>query len=192
MRRDTWQALRSRVVFVNAPLERSESDSSARIGVSILRKISIGTVQIFQYRYLSKYRYFWQHYFKQYLGVLVVSKTQHYLGLKRSVTIIWLFNLIKSPETELRITVGVKCWFIPWYYMVLSKNTIVWSLWLSRNIIPWLLNLMKKYSGSAMIFLRHFNDYCGNTVDIVHQPWSQCGIIMPQTRTAKLCRESCA
>ncbi len=62
MRRDTWQALRSRVVFVNAPLERSESDSSARIGVSILRKISIGTVQIFQYRYLSKYRYFWQHY----------------------------------------------------------------------------------------------------------------------------------
>ncbi len=28
----------------------------------ILRKISIGTVQIFQYRYLSKYRYFWQHY----------------------------------------------------------------------------------------------------------------------------------
>ncbi len=62
MRRDTWQALRSRVVFVNAPLERSESDSSARIEVSILRKISIGTVQIFQYRYLSKYRYFWQHY----------------------------------------------------------------------------------------------------------------------------------
>ncbi len=62
MRRDTWQALRSHVVFVNAPLERSESDSSARIGVSILRKISIGTVQIFQYRYLSKYRYFWQHY----------------------------------------------------------------------------------------------------------------------------------
>ncbi len=57
MRRDTRQALRSRVVFVNAPLERSESDSSARIGVSILRKISIGTVQIFQYRYLSKYRY---------------------------------------------------------------------------------------------------------------------------------------
>ncbi len=39
-------------------LERSESDSSARIEVSILRKISIGTVQIFQYRYLSKYRYF--------------------------------------------------------------------------------------------------------------------------------------
>ncbi len=62
MRRDTWQALRSRVVFVNAPLERSESDSSARIGVSILREISIGIVQIFQYRYLSKYRYFWQHY----------------------------------------------------------------------------------------------------------------------------------
>ncbi len=62
MRRDTWQALRSRVVFVNAPLERSESDSSAKIEVSILRKISIGTVQIFQYRYLSKYRYFWQHY----------------------------------------------------------------------------------------------------------------------------------
>ncbi len=62
MRRDTRQALRSRVVFVNAPLERSESDSSARIGVSILREISIGTVQIFQYRYLSKYRYFWQHY----------------------------------------------------------------------------------------------------------------------------------
>ncbi len=50
MRRDTRQALRSRVVFVNAPLERSESDSSARIGVSILREISIGTVQIFQYR----------------------------------------------------------------------------------------------------------------------------------------------
>ncbi len=62
MRRDTWQALRSRVVFVNAPLERSESDSSARIGVSILRESSIDTVQIFQYRYLSKYRYFWQHY----------------------------------------------------------------------------------------------------------------------------------
>ncbi len=58
MRRDTRQALQSRVVFVNAPLERSESDSSARIGVSILREISIGTVQIFQYRYLSKYLYF--------------------------------------------------------------------------------------------------------------------------------------
>ncbi len=37
------------MVLVNAPLERSESDSSARIGVSILREISIGTVQIFQY-----------------------------------------------------------------------------------------------------------------------------------------------
>lgn len=32
------------------------------------------------------------------------------------------------------------------------------------------LNLMKKYSRSAMIFLRHFNDYCGNTVDIIHRP----------------------
>ncbi len=47
MRWNTRQALRSRVVFVNALLERSESDSSARIGVSILREISIGTVQIF-------------------------------------------------------------------------------------------------------------------------------------------------
>lgn len=33
-----------------------------------------------------------------------------------------------------------------------------------RNIILWVLNLMKKYYGSAMMFLRHFNDYCGNTV----------------------------
>ncbi len=41
MRRDTRQALRSRVVFVNAPLERSESDSSARIGVSILKLVLV-------------------------------------------------------------------------------------------------------------------------------------------------------
>ncbi len=62
-------------------------------------------------------------YFKQYLGVLVVSKTQHYLGLKRSViTIIWLFNLIKSPETESLLVLNDlfrgTIWFcqrIPWY-----------------------------------------------------------------------------
>lgn len=53
--------------------------------------------------------------FKQYLGMLVVSKTQHYFGLKRGVTIVWLFNLIKSPKAELSITDGVKGCFIPWY-----------------------------------------------------------------------------
>ncbi len=53
MRRDTRQALRSRVVFVNAPLERSESDSSARIGVSIFREISIPEILVLPFRYFS-------------------------------------------------------------------------------------------------------------------------------------------
>ncbi len=118
MRRDTWQALRSRVVFVNAPLERSESDSSARIGVSILRKISIGTVQIFQYRYLSKYRYFWQHYFTP-LETTNMALS-HYtlfpwqLSSKRPGKLLFVPQLYRYPSLWRKLFRAVMCGKASW------------------------------------------------------------------------------
>ncbi len=94
---ETRQALQSRVVFVNAPLERSESDSSASIGVSILREISIGTVQIFQYRYLSKYRYFWQHYLVGAPFALITA------SIRRGMEVISLWHCWGGMEAQVAL-----------------------------------------------------------------------------------------